>query len=78
MDLFDWGLRIGPSNGWVRFLIPTTELQWTDISSIKRKVGRVRIDWATPDGRSVHFVTLTGIPRLFFETWGRHGFDVDS
>ena len=37
LEVFSWGLRIGPSARWVAWLLPTTEVRWSDITSARMR-----------------------------------------
>jgi hypothetical protein len=42
LELFSWGIRLGPSSAILNWLLPTTELTWADIQSAKRLTFGVR------------------------------------
>jgi len=43
LEVFAWGVRVGPNFRWVTWAIPTTELTWSEIASAKRTRTFVRL-----------------------------------
>jgi hypothetical protein len=37
LELFDAGVRIGPSSIWYAWFVPTTDFRWGDLESVSRK-----------------------------------------
>ena len=42
LDLYSWGVRIGPNYRWTSLLMPTTEMSWPDISVVQKKLSSLR------------------------------------
>ena len=43
LEVFTWGLWIGPNFPWMCWTLPTTELSWSDIRSVRRTKTGLRL-----------------------------------
>lgn len=71
LAVFSWGIRIGPSVRGIVWLIPTTELRWSDIEKVEVIRSGVRFRRRSPLGSRVSF--SGAVPPDFLATLRRFG-----
>lgn len=72
LELFSWGVRLGPSWRGMEWLLPTTELAWTDIRSATRTTFGVRFRRVDRPGW-VTFSSFGGIDPELWNELQAHG-----
>jgi hypothetical protein len=55
LEVFHWGIRLGPNFPWLSWLLPTTDLRWTEISGARRKWGALRCSVKSAPGQWFSF-----------------------
>lgn len=78
LELFEWGIRIGPARRTLAFLLPTTELEWSEVKAVKRTRAGVRITPYVPHHGRIWFGNFNGLSDVFFSALISHGVDLES
>jgi hypothetical protein len=55
LDVYSWGLRIGPRFRWLNWVLPTTELRWNQILRAKLSLFGIRLKWHSSPSRWILF-----------------------
>jgi hypothetical protein len=55
LDIYPWGLRIGPHFRWLKWALPTTELQWDQILRARLGFFGIRLKWRSSPPRWIAF-----------------------
>jgi hypothetical protein len=56
LDVFRWGIRMGPHYRWMRWLLPSTEFEWSEIVAARRLRGGLRIRGGSAPVKRLTFV----------------------
>src|ERR1700722_11893902 len=55
LDVYSWGLRIGPRFRWLNWALPTTELLWNQILRARLTLFGIRLTWHSSPSRWILF-----------------------
>jgi hypothetical protein len=55
LDEFGWGIRVGPNFRWIAWVVPTTELRWSEIVVARRLRSGIRFILRSDPRRRVSF-----------------------
>lgn len=59
LDVFRWGIRMGPHYRWISWFLPTTELAWTEIVAARRLRRGLRIKGGSAPSKQLTFASST-------------------
>ena len=55
LEQFGWGIRVGPNFRWIGWVVPTTELRWSEILVARRVRTGIRFNLRSDPRRRVSF-----------------------
>jgi hypothetical protein len=55
LEIFSWGVRVGPNMSWMAWAVPTTEMTWPEMLVARRTRAGVRFRPRSNPRRSVRF-----------------------
>ena len=74
LDQYSWGIRIGPNLRWMGWLLPTTDLPWSEILFVRRTTMTLRFTRRSTPSRWVSFGP--GIDGRLISTLQEHGVEI--
>ena len=55
LEIYSWGLRIGPNVRWLGWALPTTELRWNGILRARLSVFGIWLKWSSTPSKWILF-----------------------